>query len=161
MCLNWRAQTSKSPKRTEWPKEPNYNMSVALEGTLARTPHSDPVSQGQDSRAVVDQILVWLDEAKAEEIVTIDLEGKSSVGDFMVIASGRSARHVNAVADQLRRKLKDNGQGNIQIEGTENCDWVLLDTGDIIVHLFRPEVREFYNLEKMWQAEPPTDDTTH
>ena len=136
-------------------------MSVALEGTLARTPHSDPVAQGQDSRAVVDQILVWLDEAKAEGIVTIDLEGKSSVGDFMVIASGRSARHVNAVADQLRRKLKDNGQGNIQIEGTENCDWVLLDTGDIIVHLFRPEVREFYNLEKMWQAELPTDDTTH
>ena len=136
-------------------------MSIALEGTLVSSPLSEPVSQGQDSKALVDQIIAWLDEAKAEEVITIDLEGKSSVGDFMVIASGRSARHVSAVADQLRRKLKDTGQGNIQIEGTENCDWVLLDTGDIIVHLFRPEVREFYILEKMWQAEPPSDDTTH
>ena len=136
-------------------------MSTALEGAIVRSPLSESVSQGQDSKALVDQIIEWLDEAKAEEIITIDLEGKSSVGDFMVIASGRSARHVGAVADQVRRKLKDSGQGNVQVEGTDNCDWVLLDTGDIIVHLFRPEVREFYNLEKMWQTEPPADDTTH
>ncbi len=136
-------------------------MSIALEGEIVRSPLLDSVSQGQDSKALVDQIINWLDEAKAEDIITIDLEGKSSVGDFMLIASGRSARHVGAVADQLRRKLKESGQGNIQVEGTDNCDWVLLDTGDIIVHLFRPEVREFYNLEKMWQAQPPADDTTH
>ena len=136
-------------------------MSTALEGAIVRSPLSDTVAQGQDSKALVDQIVEWLDDAKAEEIITIDLEGKSSVGDFMVIASGRSARHVGAVADQVRRKLKETGQGNVQVEGTDNCDWVLLDTGDIIVHLFRPEVREFYNLEKMWQTEPPSDDTTH
>ena len=136
-------------------------MSTALEGAIVRSPLSDTIAQGQDSKALVDQIIEWLDDAKAEEIITIDLEGKSSVGDFMVIASGRSARHVGAVADHVRRKLKETGQGNVQVEGTDNCDWVLLDTGDIIVHLFRPEVREFYNLEKMWQAEPPTDDTTH
>lgn len=133
------------------------NMPIVLEGELAHVPHFEPEPQGQDSEAVVTEILEWLDEAKAEDIVTINLEGKSSVGDFMIIASGRSARHVGAVADQIRRKLKDCGQGNIQMEGAENCDWVILDTGDIIIHIFRPEVREFYNLEKMWQADRPSD----
>ncbi len=124
-------------------------------------PRHESVSQGQDSERVVDQILEWLEAAKAEEVVSINLAGKSSVGDFMVIASGRSARHVGAIADQLRRKLKDAGQGTVRVEGTENCDWVLLDTGDIIIHVFRPEVREFYNLEKMWLAERPGEDTAH
>jgi len=130
-------------------------MPTAFEDELTYMPHTagSVSTEGQDSKAVVGQIVEWLDEAKAEDIVTIDLEGKSSVGDFMVIASGRSSRHVNAVADQLRRKLREIGVGNIQIEGIENCDWVILDTGDIILHIFRPEVRDFYNLEKMWQAE--------
>jgi ribosome-associated protein len=124
-------------------------------------PRAELVSQGQDSEAIVEKILGWLDEAKAEDVISINLEGKSSVGDYMVIATGRSARHVGAVADQLRRKLKEIGQGNVQTEGMETCDWVLLDTGDIIIHIFRAEVREFYNLEKMWQAERPPEDTTH
>jgi ribosome-associated protein len=93
--------------------------------------------------------------------VTIDLEGKSSIGDFMVIATGRSDRHVGAIAEQLQRKLKDKGLGRVRIEGLETCDWVLLDTGDIIVHIFRPEVREFYNLEKMWSAERPAEQVAH
>ena len=140
-------------------------MPIAYEGGLARAPRSELVSEGQDSEALVEQILGWLDEAKAEDVIPINLAGKSSVGDFMVIASGRSARHVGAVADQLRRKLKDAGQGTVRVEGTDNCDWVLLDTGDIIIHVFRPEVREFYNLEKMWQADAPAeasgDDRAH
>jgi ribosome-associated protein len=79
----------------------------------------------------------------------------------MVIASGRSDRHVAAIAEQLQRKLKETGFGRVRAEGLEAADWVLLDTGDVIVHVFRPEVREFYNLEKMWLAERPADQTAH
>jgi ribosome-associated protein len=107
------------------------------------------------------EIVHWLDEAKAEEVVTIDLKGKSSIGDFMVIASGRSDRHVGAIAEQLQKKLKEKGHSRVRIEGLEACDWVLIDTGDIIVHVFRPEVREFYNLEKMWSAERPGEQVAH
>jgi ribosome-associated protein len=116
---------------------------------------------GRSSRALLSGIVHWLDEAKAEAIVTIDLKGKSSIGDFMVIASGRTDRHVGAIADQLRKKIKDAGEARIRVEGLEACDWVLVDTGDIIVHIFRPEVREFYNLEKMWSAERPGEPTAH
>jgi ribosome-associated protein len=109
------------------------------------------------SAALLKDVVHWLDEAKAEEIVTVDLAGKSSIGDFMVIASGRSDRHVGAIADQLRKKLKDAGCPSVRVEGLEACDWVLIDSGDIIVHVFRPEVRDFYNLEKMWSVERPAD----
>lgn len=102
-------------------------------------------------------VLDILDDAKAEDVVTIGLKGKSSIGDHMVVASGRSQRHVGAIADQLIRKLKDEGFGRTRVEGMPNCDWVLLDAGDVIVHIFRPEVRSFYNIEKMWSADPPGD----
>ena len=95
-----------------------------------------------------------LDEGKAEDIVVIDLEGKTSIADHLVIASGRSSRQVTALADQVTSKLKDVGHGRVMSEGKEHGDWVLLDAGDIIIHLFRPEVRAFYNLEKMWGATP-------
>ena len=98
-------------------------------------------------------VLNSLEDAKAEDIVTIDIQNKSSLGDFMVVASGRSHRHVGAVADRLLRDLKDAGFGRVRVEGLPHCDWVLIDAGDLIVHVFRPEVREFYNLEKMWSAE--------
>lgn len=91
-----------------------------------------------------------LEDDKADDIVVIDLADKSSIADFMVIASGRSARQVGAMADHLREKLKDQGVHGVSAEGQERCDWVLIDGGDVIVHLFRPEVRSFYNLEKMW-----------
>ncbi|HRO50191.1 MAG TPA: ribosome silencing factor [Hyphomicrobium sp.] len=107
------------------------------------------------------QIVHWLDEAKAEEIVTIDLKGKSSLGDYMVIATGRSDRHVGAVAEQLRKHLKENGVEGVRVEGLETCDWVLIDAGDILVHVFRDEVRDFYNLEKMWSAARPGEPTPH
>lgn len=111
------------------------------------------------SAALLAQVLTVLDEAKAEEIVSIDLAGKSTIGDFMVIATGRSDRHVGAIGDQLQRKLKEAGVGRIRAEGMETCDWVLIDIGDIIIHIFRPEVREFYKLEKMWTGERPTDES--
>jgi ribosome-associated protein len=119
------------------------------------------LSERHKPAALLKDIIHWLDEAKADEVVTIDLAGKSSIGDFMVIASGRSDRHVGAIAEQLQKKLKEKGLGRVRIEGLEACDWVLLDTGDIIVHVFRPEVREFYNLEKMWSAERPAEQVAH
>jgi ribosome-associated protein len=113
------------------------------------------------STSLAAEIVGWLDDAKAEDIVTIDLAGKSTIGDFMLVASGRNDRHVGAIADQLQRKLRDAGHGRARIEGLDACDWVLIDTGDIIVHVFRPEVRDFYKLEKMWAGDRPTDETTH
>ena len=92
-----------------------------------------------------------MDASKDEELVTIDIKDKSALADYMVIATGRSNRHVSAIADHLLRELKTIGAGSAKVEGLESADWVLIDTGDIIVHLFRPEVREFYALEKMWQ----------
>lgn len=109
------------------------------------------------SAALLAEIVNWLDEAKAEEIVTIPLEGKSSLGDYMVIASGRTDRHVGAIADQVAGKIKETTGTPVRVEGVPACDWVLVDTGDIIIHIFRPEVRDFYNLEKMWKAEIPPD----
>jgi ribosome-associated protein len=100
-------------------------------------------------------ILKSLDEAKAEGIVSIDITGKSSLGDFMVVASGRSQRHVGAIAERLMDDLKKAGAEGLRVEGLRNCDWVLIDTGDVIVHLFHPEVRAFYNIEKMWRADHP------
>jgi len=117
------------------------------------------LSDGHKSAALLREIVQWLDEAKAEDVVTIDLKGKTSIGDFMVVATGRSDRHVGAVAEQISRKLKEKGLRNVRVEGLEACDWVLIDTGDIIVHVFRDEVREFYNLEKMWSADRPSEPT--
>ena len=91
-----------------------------------------------------------LDVGKAENIVSISLNGKSSIADHMIIASGTSARHVSALADQLSRKLKKEGYTILSIQGQPEANWVLVDAGDVIIHLFRPEVRDFYNLDKMW-----------
>jgi len=100
-------------------------------------------------------ILSRLDDDQAQDVVLIDLKNKSSVADAMIVASGRSHRHVGAIADHILRALKDGGFGKAQVEGLPHCDWVLIDAGDVIVHLFRPEVRSFYNLEKIWSVEPP------
>ncbi len=95
-------------------------------------------------------ILSRLEDMKAEDVVTIDLRGRSAVSDYMVIVTGRSNRHVGAIAETVARGLKDIGAKKIRIEGMPNCDWVLIDSGDVVVHVFRPEVREFYNLERLW-----------
>ena len=92
---------------------------------------------------------------KAEETVEIDLTGKTSIADTMIVTSGRSHRHVGAIAESVTQALKDRGFGNARIEGMPACDWVLIDAGDILIHIFRPEVRGFYNLEKMWGASRP------
>lgn len=98
-------------------------------------------------------ILSKLDDDKAQDIVLIDLRGKSPMSDAMIVASGRSHRHVGALADHLQRLLKEQGLGKVKVEGLPHCDWVLLDAGDVIVHLFRPEVRTFYNIEKIWSVD--------
>ncbi|PSJ58799.1 ribosome silencing factor [Kumtagia ephedrae] len=117
---------------------------------------------GMDSVSrALETVLASLEDSKAENIVSIDLQGKSSLGDHMVVASGRSHRHVAAVADHLLKALKDAGFGNARVEGLAAADWVLIDSGDIIVHVFRPEVREFYNLEKMWQTPDLEEGTIH
>jgi ribosome-associated protein len=102
-----------------------------------------------------DLILARLDDDQAQDVILIDLKDKSSVADAMIVASGRSHRHVGAIADHLLRALKEAGHGRARVEGMPHCDWVLIDAGDVIVHLFRPEVRAFYNLEKIWSVEPP------
>ena len=104
-------------------------------------------------------IMSSLEDAKAEEIVTIDLNGKAALADSMIVASGRSNRHVSAIADQLQKALKEAGYKSASVEGLPHCDWVVMDAGDVIVHLFRPEVRRFYNIEKLWSPNAPADTT--
>ena len=106
------------------------------------------------SEALLAHILSSLDDDKAEEVVQIDLRGRTAIGDYMVIASGRSTRQVAAMSEKLVERLKREFHFTAKIEGKNTGDWVLIDTGDVIVHIFRPEVREFYQLEKMWL---PTD----
>ncbi len=114
-----------------------------------------PVPRDADaSEGSLETVLASLDDSKAEDMITIDISGKSALGDYMIVASGRSHRHVGAIADNLVRDLKKAGAGPVRVEGLPHCDWVLIDIGDVIIHLFRPEVRTFYNIEKMWQAEP-------
>ena len=122
---------------------------------------SIPASAGSNPAQVIDLsdanldpllklVLTQLDDDQAQDIVTIDLKGKSSIADHMVIASGRSTRQVAAIAQKLAEKIKQAGFGPVKLEGLPAADWVLLDAGDVVVHLFRPEVRSFYNLERMW-----------
>ncbi len=143
---------------------------LARKGKTLRTAHTRKVSPEpspaevsvqHDSSAALNIVLGSLEDSKAENIVPIDIQGKSSLGDYMVVASGRSHRHVSAVADHLLKALKDAGLGKARVEGLQSADWVLIDAGDIIVHVFRPEVRDFYNIEKMWLAPDLDDQTVH
>jgi len=106
--------------------------------------------------SIVQYVLTALDETKAEDIISIDLRGKTALADDMVIATGRSTVHVGAIADKAIRALKEVGV-TARVEGLPQCDWVLIDAGDVIVHIFRPEVRLFYNLEKMWGGDRPVE----
>ena len=118
---------------------------------LAKAPDPTPELK------MIDVVLACLDDAKAEDIVAVDIAGKSSLADHMVVTSGRSNRHVSAVADQLVKAFREAGFAKPRIEGLPHADWVLVDGGDVIVHIFRPDVREFYNIEKMWQADFAAD----
>jgi len=110
-------------------------------------------AKGDRNSAVEELILGRLDDDKAQDVVFIDIKGKSPVADGLIVASGRSGRHVGAMADHLLRALKEAGYGKCRVEGMPSADWVLIDAGDVIVHLFRPEVRSFYNIEKIWSVE--------
>jgi ribosome-associated protein len=107
-----------------------------------------------DADKTLNMILSRLDDMKAEGTVTIDLRGKSVFSDYMIVTSGRANRHVGAIAESVAKGLKETGIKSVHIEGLPNCDWVLIDSGDVIVHVFRPEVREFYNLERLWMQNP-------
>ena len=127
----------------------------------ADTPLSSVETADASSASQLETVLASLDDSKAENIVAIDIRKKSSIGDHMVVASGRSHRHVAAVADHLLKALKATGVQSARVEGQASADWVLIDTGDIVIHVFRPEVRDFYNLEKMWQTPDLDDETVH
>lgn len=113
-------------------------------------PETEETGAGLPTAELQAAILTVLDDDQAEDIVTIDLAGKSSIADTMIIASGRSQRHVAAIADHVLRALKDRGHGRAKVEGLPNADWVLIDAGDVIAHIFRPDVRSFYAIERMW-----------
>jgi ribosome-associated protein len=119
------------------------------------------VSRPDESARALQTVLSSLEDSKAENIVPIDIQGKSAMADHMVVASGRSHRHVAAVSEHLLKALKDAGFGQARVEGLQSADWVLIDSGDVIIHVFRPEVRDFYNIEKMWQAPDLDEDTLH
>ena len=103
-----------------------------------------------NSASLLALVMQSLDDDQAQEVVSIPLEGKTTIADYMVIASGRSSRQVAAIAQKLAERIKQAGFGSVRIEGLPAADWVLVDAGEVIVHLFRPEVRSFYNLERMW-----------
>ena len=130
-------------------------MGTSREGASKGAPLSGHAPRKAGPETLLGLVCETLDEAKALEVISIPLAGKSSIADHMVIASGRSNRHVGAISHQLLKKLKNATDYGARTEGLPHCDWVLIDAGDVIVHVFRPEVREFYNLEKMWSAERP------
>lgn len=125
-----------------WPEQSGSSTIVSL----SDMPAADPTDAG----SLHELVLHSLDEDQAQDVVSIPLGGKSSIADHMVIASGRSTRQVASIATKLAERLKHEGFGNPRIEGLPAADWVLIDAGDVVVHLFRPEVRSFYNLERMW-----------
>lgn len=111
---------------------------------------TDPAAPGTRNTDLLSLILKSLDDDKAEDVVTIDLAGKSELADHMVVASGRSSRQVTAIAEKLADRVKQATGRPVRMEGKDTGDWVLIDCGDAVVHIFRPEVRDFYQLEKMW-----------
>jgi ribosome-associated protein len=117
----------------------------------ARAAPAQNAASGLTGAAILELVLQSLDDDKAEDVVQIDLRGRTAMADHMVIATGRSSRQVGAIAQKLLDRLKERFRLSARVEGKETGDWVLIDTGDVVVHVFRPEVREFYQLEKMWQ----------
>jgi ribosome-associated protein len=117
---------------------------------------SQPIPGARPAPAeILKIILTRLDDEKASDTAKIDLKGKTTIADYMVVTCGRSNRHVGAIADHLLKALDERGVSGVRVEGLPHCDWVLIDASDVIVHVFRPEVREFYNLEKMWARPRP------
>ena len=145
-------ETPFRPERTQ-----PLPLTVKASGARKRAPGLKPAPKRKTEAVLLKTILAQLEDDKAEDIVTIDLNGKAALADDMIIASGRSNRHVAAIADHLVERLKAAGAKTLRIEGMPHCDWVLVDSGDVIVHLFKPEVRSFYNLEKLWSEHAPDE----
>jgi ribosome-associated protein len=145
-------------QRKEWSLTPSV-LSKSVLPKSQKTPRKTTTEAAAlkaqtDADKTLNMVLSRLDDMKAEETITIDLRGKSAFSDYMIVTSGRANRHVGAIAENVAKGLKEAGIQNIHIEGLPNCDWVLIDSGDVIVHVFRPEVREFYNLERLWTQGP-------
>jgi len=139
------------------PKRITLVTSLQEGGVEKNTTPQAASSVDYSAEDVLETIVASLDDSKGEDLSTIDIRGKSALGDYMVIASGRSHRHVAAMADHLLRELKKSKFGPVKVEGQQAADWILIDTGDVIVHVFRPEVREFYGIEKMWTMEESSE----
>ncbi len=151
-CCTWRtalnsldgaAAAGKAALRLVADSDDDHSPNIIAGAFLGLTP-------AEIGRKILSLIVEQLDDDKAEDVVTIDLAGKSDIADFMVVASGRSQRHVGAMADKIVAHLKAAGVTGANVEGSGACDWVLIDAHDVIVHLFRPEVRSFYNIERVW-----------
>ena len=150
--------SSRIPVFARGPRAGAVRVNFYKEPTLSpvsRTPATSPAPESKTGPSLLSRILTSLDDDKAEDIVTIDLAGRSALCDALVIATGRSQRHVASTAEHLARRLKEAGYGASRVEGLPQGDWVLVDAGDVIVHLFRPEVRAFYDLEGMWSVDEP------
>jgi ribosome-associated protein len=137
--------------RTTTGANPNFMTQAQIQPASAGNAAAQPaVAIASEPGSLHELVLQSLDDDQAQDVVSIPLEGKSSIADHMIIASGRSNRQVAAIAQKLAERIKHGGFGNARIEGLPAADWVLVDAGDVVVHVFRPEVRSFYNLERMW-----------
>lgn len=150
-----KAKAAAKPKVLVKPKTAPKAKPAA--NTVAPVKIEAPKPKFHSDQPLLKIVMAQLEDAKAEDIIAINLDGKTAIADNMVVASGRSNRHVGAIADQLVEKLKEAGHRHIRVEGMDQCDWVLVDAVDVVVHLFRPEVRSFYNLEKLWSEHSPQE----
>ena len=146
---------------SETPIESEAAPKKVLTPDIAAPPKPKTQAEILRDNKVLGFILASMEDMKAEETVTIDLSDKSSIGEVMVVATGRSNVHLASIADRVVKDLKAQGITGIGVEGLRQGDWVLIDAGNVIVHLFRPEVRTFYNIEKMWQAADLEEETIH
>jgi len=142
---------AKAPAKKAAPKKARKTAGKSASRPAPKKP-APPARKPAPPSDLLKRILTSLDDDKAENVITIDLEGRSALCDAAVIASGRSSRHVSAMAEHLARRLKEGGYGTRPVNGQAQGDWVLVDAGDVIVHLFRPEVRDYYDLEGMWSV---------
>ena len=145
------AKKAAAPKKAAASKTSKTTATKAVIAKKAAPKKAAAAEVVRDSAAeTLKLVLARLEDMKAEETVTIDLRGKSAFSDYLVVTTGRANRHVGAIAENVAKGLKEAGQKKLHVEGMTNCDWVLIDTGEVILHVFRPEVREFYNIERLW-----------
>lgn len=147
-----------SPSRTR--KEVTHLPVEQTRGAVTAPVPQAPLGPWPSVETIVEAVKKSLDDSKAEDVVVLDIAEKSSLADTMVVASGRSHRHVGAIADHLIEDLEHIGVASPRVEGLPHCDWVLVDAGDVLINLFRPEVRGFYALEKMWSSDAPAPRAT-